>query len=125
MKRYETINVRVAVTGTTGAYIGRAARGGIVLPRNYYVEAARCCMNFGVTTTNLKFKMDIYKNATTVLASFINGSATKQCTTTGAKTLTGTVPAPTITTSNRLWFNITAHRANQTKINVTLTLREN
>lgn len=125
MKKLSSITIPVAVTGTTGAYLGRLDRGGITFPRAYTIIAAQINAKFDVTTTNLKFRALLYKNKTTTIGKFINGSVVKQCTTTGFKYVSiAALTAPSISTSNRLWLDITNHRANQTKISLTLHIQE-
>jgi hypothetical protein len=125
MKRYHEIQVFVSTDGTTGSYVGRSARGGITFPRAYTIIAANANFYCTATTTNTKFKMMLYKNKTTTIGSFINGSAVRQCTTTGFKSKAiSALTAPSISTSNRVWFDITNHADGLKKISVTFQLIE-
>lgn len=125
MQRVSVIQQFVSAEGTTGSYVGRSARGGITLPRAYTIIAANVNLYCTGTTSNSKFKMTLYKNKTTTIGSFVLGSATKQCTTTGFKTKAITaLTAPSLSTSNRIWFSITNHVDGQKKISVTLHLAE-
>jgi len=125
MKRLSTLQVCVSQEGTTNYYLGRLPRGGITFPRAYTIVAANAQFYCTGTTTNTKFKMTMYKNATTTIGSFILGSATKQCTTTGFKSKAITaLTAPSLSITNRLFFSITNHADGLKKIYVTLHLQE-
>jgi hypothetical protein len=126
MKRQFVNVIRVSAgVGSTGYHVGNLNRGGITFPEARYIEAAYMVASYSVATTAEGFKMVMYKNKTTTIGNFLlSCAAPLNCTTVGFNRITGTISAPTISTSNRLWFNITKHTGQISKISVVLHTRK-
>jgi hypothetical protein len=125
MKRQFVNVIRVSAgVGSTGNWVGNLNRGGITFPEARYVEAMYMVHSNSVATTAEGFKMLVYKNKTTTIGKFLASTAGINCSTVGFKSLTGTISAPTISTLNRIWFQITKHTAQISKISVVLHTRQ-
>lgn len=126
MKRSFVNIIRVSAgVGSTGYWVGNLNRGGITFPEARYIENAYMVYSNSKATTTEGFKMVMYKNKTTTIGNFLLSTATpKNCTTTGFNRCTATISAPTISTSNRIWFSITKHTGQISKISVVLHTRK-
>lgn len=125
MKRQFINVIRVSAgVGSTGNWVGNLNRGGITFPEARYIEAAYMIYSNSVATTAEGFKMVMYKNKTTTIGNFLKSTAGFNATTAGFNRITGTISAPSISTSNRIWFQITKHTAQISKISVVLHTRQ-
>lgn len=118
----------VPITDTTARFLGNSSTGGFKFARNAQIEKVIAIYHTAGTTSNSKqFGLSVWKNASTVIATILNGSAVSPWGTTGWKReepLPKSAALASFTSNDRLTLNLTNRTDGTTRISVVVQYLE-